>query len=234
MRLTSCVAFALLALAACSPRDKSVAGDTTANGGTPAATSTAQADPDRKVAGGSIPSGFTARTDHANTDISGAKYVASGNEWEVTTGPAHIIYNPTTMGNGSYTASATVEQLEKPAHPEAYGIFIGGRDLDKASQAYTYFIVRGTGELAVKSRNGDAARDVLKWTQSPDVPKEDASGKQRYELAAQVTNDAVKFFVNGKQAASVSKAGLSTDGIAGLRINHNLHVKVTPVTVKTP
>src|SRR4029078_13279746 len=116
----------------------------------------------------------------------------------------------------------------KPMHPEAYGIFIGGKDLDKPTQAYTYFIVRGTGELAVKARNGDAARDVLKWTASPDVPKADAAGKQRYELAAQVTRDAIKLFVNGKQAASVSKAGLPTDGIAGLRINHNLHVKVTP------
>lgn len=234
MRLTSCAAFGLLAVAACSSKDKAATNDTAASAATPAATSAAQADPDRNVAGGSIPAGFTARTDRANADISGARYVASGDQWEVTTGPAHIVYNPTTVGNGNYTASATFEQLEKPAHPEAYGIFIGGRDLDKPGQTYTYFIVRGTGELAVKARNGDTPRDVLKWTSSPDVPKEDASGKARYELSAQVTNDAVKFFVNGKQAASVSKAGLPTDGIAGLRINHNLHVKVTPVTVKTP
>ena len=113
-------------------------------------------------------------------------------------------------------------------------MFIGGRNLDQPTQAYTYFIVRGTGELAIKVREGDATRDVVKWSASPDVPKADASGKASYALSVQVTNDAVKFFVNGKQAASASKAGLPTDGVAGLRINHNLHVKVTPVTVKAP
>jgi hypothetical protein len=40
--------------------------------------------------------------------------------------------------------------------------------------------------------------------------------------------------VNGKQVASVSKVGLPTDGIVGVRVNHNLHVKISPVTIKTP
>ena len=223
---------AITLLAACAKTEKAPSADSAAIQ-SPAAGNAA--DPDKNAAGGgTIPSGYTARTDRADADISGAKYVATGNDWEVTTGPAHILYSPTTMGNGSYTASATIEQLESPQHPEAYGIFIGGRDLDKATQAYTYFIVRGTGELAVKVRDGGSARDVVKWTASADVPKADASGKAKYELSAQVTNDAVKFSVNGKQVASVSKAGLPTDGVAGLRINHNLHVKVTPVSVKAP
>jgi hypothetical protein len=186
------------------------------------------------VSGGSLPSGYTARTDKPDADISGAKYSASGNEWEVTTGPAHIIYNPATVGNVNYTASASFDQLEKPAHPEAYGIFVGGRDLDKDTQAYTYFLVRGTGELAVKAREGTAARDVLKWTASADVPKEDASGKAHYDLAIQVTDGGLKFMVNGKQVASLAQQGLPSQGVAGIRINHNLHVKVTPVTIKTP
>jgi hypothetical protein len=223
---------ALTLLGACAKTEKAPSADSAAIQ-SPAAGNAS--DPDKNAAGGgTIPSGYTARTDRADANISGAKYVASGNDWEVTTGPAHIIYSPTTMGNGNYTASATIEQLESPQHPEAYGIFIGGRDLDQATQAYTYFIVRGTGELAVKVRDGGNARDVVKWTGSADVPKADASGKAKYELSAQVTNDAVKFSVNGKQVASVSKAGLPTDGVAGLRINHNLHVKVTPVSVKAP
>ncbi|HEX2724145.1 MAG TPA: hypothetical protein VHM24_14600 [Gemmatimonadaceae bacterium] len=194
----------------------------------------ANADPDITTSGGSVPAGYTARTDKADSPISGASYTAAGDTWEVKTGPAHIVYSPTTMGNGSYTASATVEQLETPAHPEAYGLFIGGHDLDQAGQAYTYFLVRGTGEMAVKVREGEKTRDVIKWTPSADVPKADASGKASYKLAAQVTNDAVKFSVNGKQVGSVSKAGLPTDGVAGLRINHNLHVRVTPVAIQTP
>jgi hypothetical protein len=221
---------AALLIAGCTTAEKTPAADSTQ----PPATTANNSDPDRNAEGGAIPSGYTARTDKADANISGAKYTADGNSWEITTGPAHIIYAAKDMGNGSYTASASIEQLESPAHPEAYGIFIGGRNLDQPSQTYTYFIVRGTGELAVKVREGATTRDVVKWTATPDVPKADASGKAKYDLAAQVTNDAVKFSVNGKQVASVGKAGLPTDGIAGLRVNHNLHVKASPVSVKAP
>lgn len=217
-------------IAGCSTAEKTPAADTTKTAVAPAN----ESDPDRNAGGTGIPAGYAARTDKADADIAGAKYTASGDDWEITTGPAHIVYDVKNMANGNYTASASIEQLESPAHPEAYGIFIGGQNLDQASQKYTYFIVRGTGELAVKVRDGASARDVVKWTASPDVPKADASGKSKYDLSAQVTNDAVKFSVNGKQVASVSKAGLPTDGIVGLRVNHNLHVKVSPVMIKTP
>lgn len=225
----------LATVGACTRKDSGVASDT---GMAPVGASTsakaANGDVDRATGGAGLPAGFVGRTDNAAAAITGAKYTAAGDMWEVVTGPAHIVYKPQDMASGNYTASATIEQLEKPAHPEAYGIFIGGKDLDQPTQAYTYFIVRGTGELAVKVREGDKTRDVVAWTPSADVPKQDASGKASYNLAAQVTGDAVKFSVNGKQSASVSKVGLPTDGIAGLRINHNLHVKFSPISIKTP
>jgi hypothetical protein len=210
--------------AACAPKESAPPADSAA----------AAADPDRNLANGAIPAGYSARTDRPDAPITGASYSGSGATWEVNTGPAHIMYSAKDTASGNYTVSATIEQLEKPAHPEAYGLIIGGRDLDQPSQAYTYFLVRGTGDLLVKVREGDATRDVLKWTPSADIPKEDGSGKGSYAIAATVTADAVKFMVNGKQVASVSKAGLPTDGIAGLRINHNLHVRVTPVSITKP
>lgn len=233
MKSLSSIAILAFTLTACSKADTSAAADSA--GATPAATaSTGGSDPDVSASGGSLPAGFTARTDRADAPISGASYTADGDKWEVKTGPAHIVYSDKTMGNGNYTAAATIEQLETPTHPEAYGLFIGGRDLDKPTQTYTYFLVRATGEMLVKVREGDKTRDVVKWTQAADVPKADATGKATYALSIQVTSDAVKFMVNGKQVGSVAKAGLPTDGTAGLRINHNLHVKVTPVSITAP
>ncbi len=229
MKTGSSLVLLALALAACAKAENTPPADTSA----PVAAAS-NADPDINAVGGAVPAGYTARTDKADKPISGAAYTANGDKWEVKTGPPHIVYSPQTTGTGNYTASATIEQLEAPTHPEAYGIFIGGRDLDRPNQTYTYFLVRGTGDMMVKVREGDKTRDVIKWTASPDVPKADASGKATYALDAQVTGDAVKFSVNGKPVGSVSKTGLPTDGIAGLRINHNLHVNVSPVTVKTP
>lgn len=225
MRITAFFALVALSASACTTEAK----------GTADTTKTTSADADKNASGGSsLPSGYTARTDRPDASISSAKYITSGSEWEVTTGPAHIMYDARTMGNGNYTASAKIEQLEKPAHPEAYGIFVGGRNLDQPSETYTYFLVRGTGEVAIKVREGSGTRDVIAWTPSADVPKEDASGKVSYAMSVRVTNDVVKLSVNGKEVASMSKAGLPLDGIAGIRINHNLHVKVTPVSVMAP
>ncbi len=227
MKTEASILFAALVLAACTAKETAPPADS-------AAAVSANADPDVNVAGGSIPAGYSARTDRPDAAITGASYTASGSNWEVKTGPPHIVYAAKDTASGSYTASATIDQLAKPTHPEAYGLIIGGRDLDLPTQTYTYFVVRGTGELLVKVREGDKTRDVIKWTANADVPKEDASGKATYALSANVTGDAVKFAVNGKQVASVSKAGLPVDGISGLRINHNLHLNVTPVSIQRP
>ncbi|MDP9176906.1 MAG: hypothetical protein M3O61_04425 [Gemmatimonadota bacterium] len=222
----------LAVINACTAKESVPAADTgMAAGQDTMATMAAGSDPDRATGGSGLPAGFVGRTDNPSAQITAAKYTASGGSWDIVTGPAHIVYRPQNVASGNYTASATIEQLEKPAHREAFGLIIGGKDLDQPTQAYTYFVVAGSGELLVKVREGDKTRDVLKWAASPDVPKADASGKASYALAAQVTGDAVKFMVNGKQVASVSKVGLPTDGIAGLRVNHNLHLKASPVTI---
>lgn len=226
------VAFSLFAINACTTKESVPATDTgVAAGQDTMGMMAAGSDADRATGGSGLPAGFVGRTDNASAPITGAKYTASGGSWDIVTGPAHIVYRPQDAATGNYTASATIEQLEKPAHREAFGLIIGGRDLDQPTQAYTYFVVAGSGELLVKVREGDKTRDVIKWTATPDVPKADASGKASYALSAQVTGDAVKFLVNGQQVASVSKVGLPTEGIAGLRVNHNLHLKASPVSI---
>ena len=103
-------------------------------------------------------------------------------------------------------ASATFDQLENPAHPEAYGIFIGGQNLDGPAQRYTYFVVRGTGQYLVRVRDGANTKDVATWTSNAAVPKADASGKATYRLAAHVAADTVHFIVNDKTVAAAPKA----------------------------
>lgn len=191
------------------------------------------ADPDRAVAGAGLPSGFTAVTDKPDADIANAKYTVQGDRWEVQTGPAHIIYSSKDAASGQYAVSASFEQLAKPRHPEAYGLFFGGSNLqDRAKQRYGYFLVRGTGEYLIKTRDGTQTKPVVEWTASPNVPKEDASGKQTYDLKVHFAPDTAHFLVNGKLVAAVPKSELPTDGVAGLRINHNLQVSVTPVKIE--
>lgn len=225
-------AFALLlasgaaAQLGCAPGEantETVAGDTI-----PAA----ERDPDVRPAGqGGLPSGYSGRTDRADAQLSDARYVASGSGWEVTTGPAHTLWSANDNATGTFTASATFEQLERPRHPEAFGIFIGGSDLDGPNQAYTYFLVRGTGEAFAQRRNGSQLTRLAAWAPNAAVPAADDAGRQTYNLRVQAGADSVRFFVNDTQALAVAASDAPAEGIAGLRINHNLRLRVTPLSI---
>lgn len=192
-----------------------------------------QMDADRAMGGSGVPAGFLALTDKADASITGAKYTVRGDKWEVQTGPAHIVYAAKDSGSGVYAVSTTIEQMVKPAHPEAYGVFFGGQNLaDRATQKYGYFLVRGTGQYLIKVRDGDKTTNVVGWTASPDVPTEDASGKATYALKVHFAPNDAHFYVNGKLVATVPRQNVPSAGIAGLRINHNLDVTVEPVKIE--
>jgi len=228
--------FAVLALSAvafsCSSAEKdpdaTTAGDTTA-------AAMSDDDPDVAAIGGTgVPNGYVGRTDRTDQQLSGAKYALSGGGWDVTTGPAHILYRPTDSASGSYTVTTTIEQLTAPAHPEAYGVFVGGSNLDGPRQQYLYFLARGTGEFMARVREGDKTRNVIAWQKNAAVPTANASGQGSYRLAIQVAPDSVRFLVNGQRVGGVAATGLPTSGVYGVRINHNLHVRAMPATVTRP
>ena len=236
-RIPSTLGATLLAalLAACASGDADSAADTGA--ATPATAASANADPDAATSGGGVPAGYLGQVDlprpgRDTADINEANYVVRDGRWEVRTGPAHIVFAAGDTASGNYTVTTTIDQLEAPGHPEAFGLIIGGTDLDQlAGQRYTYFIVRHTGDYMVRVRDGESTRDVAAWTASPNVPKSDGNGRATYKLTARVAADSVHFMVDDQQVAATARSAVPTDGVAGLRINHSLHLMVTPPTI---
>jgi hypothetical protein len=156
-----------------------------------------------------------------------------GPGYHVTSGPAAIYWNPKTVTSGPFVASTTITQTKKPTHPEAYGIFFMGKDLDTPSQNYAYFLVRGDGKYLVNHRAGAEIHKIIPWTESAAVNKEDASGKSTNKLTVDASKaDSVRLLVNDKQIAAISMSHLGkTDGLVGLRVNHNLDVHIGGLTV---
>ena len=192
-----------------------------------------QADHDQPVAGGgTLPSGWKGRLDSGGTSLAGVKVTPMGGAVHFVTGPAGIYYRPVDKPTGAYAASATFTQMEPAAHPEAYGLFVGGADLDGANQKYTYFLVRQDGKFLVKRRAGSATPTIADWTDSSAIHKADASGKMSNTLAIEVGKDKVRFLVNGMEVATAESTKVDTAGVAGLRVNHNLNVRVEGFTVK--
>ncbi|HEY2025731.1 MAG TPA: hypothetical protein VGG78_01905 [Gemmatimonadaceae bacterium] len=188
-------------------------------------------DPDKKAEGGKLPPGWNGRTDKASAKLEDAKFVTMGSGYHVTSGPAAIYWKDRV--SGPFTASATLTQTKAPMHPEAYGIFFMGNQLDTPAQSYAYLVVRGDGKFMVRHRAGNDLHTIVDWTDSPAVHKADASGKATNTVTVDASRpDSVRLLVNGTEVAAMPGAHVgSTDGAVGLRINHNLDVHVSEFTV---
>ncbi|HEU0054608.1 MAG TPA: hypothetical protein VFQ39_15580 [Longimicrobium sp.] len=191
----------------------------------------AHGDPDHAAHGGALPAGWHAKLDRANANLSDVSFTNMGDGVHVTSGPAAIYWRPeNTFASGDYRVQATFAQTRAPTHPEAYGIVIAGKNLD-TDPDYMYFLVRGDGKYMVKHRAaGGEIHTIVDWTDSPAVVKQDAAGKATNTLTAEAGAWGVRFLANGTKVAEFLTANvpyLNTQGIAGLRVNHNLDVHVS-------
>jgi hypothetical protein len=195
-----------------------------------------QHDPDKQIKGtGKMPAGWRARLDDPAAKLEAVIVKGEKNALTFTTGPAGIYYKPSTKESGNYDVTGTFSQIKPSVHPEAYGLFIGGTDLDRDTQRYTYFLIRQDGKYLIKSRDGATTKPIVDWASA--APMKDANVakagfKTSNELAIHVRGDKVSFLIGGTQVHELPRAQVTSDGIAGIRINHNLEVQVTGFDVK--
>ena len=188
------------------------------------------ADPDvaQRQGNAARPAGWDLRLDRANADPSQLRFETMGEGLHVTSGPAETYWNNGSVGQGSYSVEATLVQMKSPTHAEAYGLLWGGRNLNAPNQEYLYFLIRKDGKYLVKHRAGDATHDIQAWAEHPAIKAEGADGKQSNTLRIEVSATSTKLYANGTMIREIPKSGMSanTDGIAGIRVNHNLDVHI--------
>jgi len=196
-------------------------------------------DPDKIVADGGVRvAGWTGRIDPRaaaqGRKITEAKFVSMGSGIHVTAGPAAIYWNPENSPSGNYTVKATFNQTKASAHPEGYGLIIGGKDLESPNQSYAYFLVRQDGKFIINHRANDSTvHKIVDWTANPAVKAIDESGKASNTLAVDVDATQVHFLVNGTEVHTLPRSVIDsgpdhsgTKGVAGIRVNHNLDVHI--------
>jgi hypothetical protein len=180
------------------------------------------------------PQGWRERVDRSTSasdpDAPGAiKFVAMGNGFHATNPAAAVFWNPSNTLTGNYTVKGTFV-LQKPSgHTNYYGLIFGGSGLEGSSQEYLYFLVAQDGTWLVKHRQGDTTtHDVLAKTANAAINKPGADGKSTNALEVRVGANKVDFLVNGTQVGSAPKTGMlaKTDGIYGIRVNHQLEVHI--------
>lgn len=185
--------------------------------------------PASPAAGGDLPDGWSVRVDR-DRPADDVVFTTMGDGFHATTGPAAVFYNPEWERSGEFEVSARLIQTTAPEHPEAYGIVIGGADLDGADQAYSYFIVRGTGEYFIATRTGDERVVVAPWTAHDAIAPQDPRGRQANVLGVRVVDDEVVFTANGTEVDRRPRSAIRTDGVFGFRVNHRLDVHIDQVS----
>jgi hypothetical protein len=188
-------------------------------------------DPTQRAQGGTIPAGWQIRLDDKDASrytTNDVRFVPMGGGFHITSGPA-AIFPGADLPNGPFVLEATFNQTKAPAHPEAYGLFFSGKDLDNSDkQEYVYFLVRGTGQFLINHRAGSAVHKIFDWQDNAAINKQDPSGQATNQLTVRAGADSVRFLANGKQVAAISRQEITNPGgRAGLRVNHNLDVHVT-------
>jgi hypothetical protein len=179
------------------------------------------------------PNDWEVRFDRSGTPDSAIYFVSMPPGWHVTTGPAAILYSPASTAEGDFRVQSTIFLFDPgQRHREAYGILIGGKDLDGPNQSYTYFVIRDTGDFLVKRRDGSATETVRQWSPSSAIMKHPGGENAKNVLTIEAKGSAVDFFVNGEKVTSVPRSDLQVDGVVGLRVNHGLNLHVVDLVVE--
>lgn len=194
-------------------------------------------DPTSAVAAAAMPAGWSQRLDDKDASKN-AKFEAMGSGFHVTSGGAAIYWRAADAQKDNYTVSANFHQAVKNVghgdHGEAFGLFVGGRDLsDAAKETYLYFEVRQDGMYLIAHRSGENVHKPVDWTASSAIHKFDDTPNTN-DLAIKVAADSVRFFVNNTQVNALPRSGMTGDesGQVGVRVNHNLSVHVANFAVK--
>ena len=179
------------------------------------------------------PKGWKFRGDHSadasDPDAAGpVKFVVSGSGFHATNPMAAVYWNPANTVTGSYTLKGTFKLIKSTGYDEYYGLIFGGSGLEGPMQSYLYFMVTDDGTYLIKRREGASTQGVSPKTPSDAVKKPDASGMATNALEVRVKADKIEFVINGTVVTSLPKTGMAakTDGIYGMRINHQLDVQI--------
>jgi hypothetical protein len=178
----------------------------------------------------SLPEGWKARLDDANTTNTGTVQVER-DAVVFNGGPGGIYYKPDMKAEKDYTVIAAFTQSETLPAPQPYGLFVSGVDLDKETQRYTAFLVRQDGKYQVVTRNGNQEVVVVNWRAAK--PMLELKGvKPTNTLEVRAMQNGVHFLIGDREVHQMPRDKVGPDGLAGVRLGPGLNVQVTKLDVR--
>ena len=165
----------------------------------------------------------------ADPDAPGAvRFSAQGSGFHAVTPQAAVFWNPANVATGNYTLKGTFTLVRPSNHTNYYGLVFGASGLEGPKQTYLYLTVAQDGTWLIKQRVGDVRTNDVARAAHAAVKTPDAKGTSTNLLEVRVTAGKIDYAVNGTVVHSTPRTGLTanTDGIYGMRVNHQLEVRV--------
>jgi len=184
-----------------------------------------------------LPGGYQAVVDTLRGDPGRFVLTLEGEVVHIKTGPAGAAWRPDdVVDQGDFLAEATFTVSgAPPGYREGYGIFVGGQELAGPAPRSTYLLVRPTGEFFVGRLAGDTTATLADWTASDAVQAVQEHGDEPVNVLGILgAGDEIRFLVNGTVVHTEPAAAVDARGIAGVRINHRLDVRVASWYVGVP
>lgn len=181
------------------------------------------------------PEGWIVRTDRPGADASEIVFVDMPPGWHITTGPAAVFYHPDSVASGRFRVEMEVFLFDPGERREAFGLFVGGKELDGVGQRYLYFLIRDGGEYLVKERAGSVTSTIVNWTAHDAIlgydQRDEGSVTVRNLVAMEAREDELVFRVNGAEVTAIPRRNRDVDGIVGIRVNHALNIHVSSLNI---
>jgi hypothetical protein len=176
------------------------------------------------------PGSYTVRLDSERSDPGQFRPSEADGSIRILTGPTGIAFRRgEQVLSGDFRVEATFIQYGAPVgYREAYGIFIGGRNLYSPDQEYTYLLVRPTGYYLIQRRIGDVLETLVDWTSHQAIRiVADEGYEPENTLTVEVVRGETRFQLNGTEVHTMPASETRPYGVAGLRANHRLNIRVT-------
>ena len=190
-------------------------------------------DADRVIKDGGIKApGWQGKVDASaaakGMSVSSSRFMMKGADIDIMTGPATTYWNPANTAKGDFTVKAAFRDLKSDAgHPHAVGLFIGGSNLEGDAPSYVYCLAYTDGSFLIRQMNGPKATTIVRKTPNAAVKGPDAKGMVTNEMSWAVKGNRAECMINGVAVGGIDKPAVATDGIYGIRANHNISTVVS-------